>query len=199
MPALAQSFDEDLQNRAANDDDINGGSGTRTKYAYDPYGNRTTISGTVVSDIGYAGYFYHAGSGLEFAMHRAYDSEHARWLNRDPIGEDGGLNLYEYASDNPISNIDPSGLDWHIRGTPTNNGLQNMPDNGCDLPIFGTSNCISQDRLCTKARCKGGVDKCGKTWYYIVTEWLPSRPTPAEVHKVAPNCECIDWEFRSGG
>jgi hypothetical protein len=34
MPAFAQSVDEDPQNRAANDDDINGGSGTRTKYAY---------------------------------------------------------------------------------------------------------------------------------------------------------------------
>jgi RHS repeat-associated protein len=35
MPAFAQHLKEDLQNRAANDDDINGGSGTRTKYLYD--------------------------------------------------------------------------------------------------------------------------------------------------------------------
>ena len=34
MPAFAQHLKEDLQNHAANDDDINGGSGTRTKYTY---------------------------------------------------------------------------------------------------------------------------------------------------------------------
>ena len=80
------------------------------QYAYDPYGNRTTVSGTLVSDIGYAGYFNHSVSGLEFALFRAYDPTHARWLNRDPIGEDGGLNLYAYVRANTISETDPLGL-----------------------------------------------------------------------------------------
>jgi len=81
-----------------------------SQYSYDPYGNRTVISGTLVSDFGYAGYFYHANSGLDFAMYRAYDPAHGRWLNRDPIGEAGGVNLYAYARGNPVSYTDPSGL-----------------------------------------------------------------------------------------
>jgi RHS repeat-associated protein len=80
------------------------------QYTYDAYGNKTTISGTVVSEIGYAGYFYHASSNLNFALYRAYDSSHARWLNRDPIGEAGGINVYAYAGGNPVTNIDPLGL-----------------------------------------------------------------------------------------
>lgn len=68
------------------------------------------VSGTVASDIGYAGYFTHAVSGLDFAMYRAYDPAHARWLNRDPIGEAGGVNLYEYVGGNPGTFADPLGL-----------------------------------------------------------------------------------------
>ncbi len=79
------------------------------QYAYDPYGNKTTVSGTVVSDIGYAGYFNHAVSGLDFALFRAYDPAHARWINRDPIAEAGGVNLYAYVDGNPTSYKDPSG------------------------------------------------------------------------------------------
>lgn len=86
-------------------------SGTvEAQYAYDPYGNRTLVSGTLLSDIGYAGYFSHAASGVDFTLHRAYDPTHARWLNRDPIGEVGGINLYDYVGGNPISYYDPLGL-----------------------------------------------------------------------------------------
>jgi hypothetical protein len=28
------------------------------------------------------------------------------WLNRDPIGESGGVNLYAYVDDNPLSMVD---------------------------------------------------------------------------------------------
>src|SRR6185437_4509927 len=79
------------------------------QYDYDPYGNPTTLSGSAASDIGYAGYFHHAASGLDFALSRAYDPGHARWLNLDPAGELGGINLYAYTGGNPLSRTDPSG------------------------------------------------------------------------------------------
>ena len=86
-----------------------------TQYAYDPYGNQSTVvGGTVASDFGYAGYFNHAASGLNFTRNRAYDPVHARWINRDPIGEAGGINLYAYVGGNPLTYRDPSGEFWGV-------------------------------------------------------------------------------------
>jgi hypothetical protein len=39
-----------------------------------------------------------------------YDPTIGRWLSRDPIGEDGGTNLYRYVGNNPVNLTDPSGL-----------------------------------------------------------------------------------------
>jgi hypothetical protein len=41
------------------------------------------------------------------------DSGVGCWLSRDPMGEAGGLNLYGYVGNNPISFIDPLGNVWY--------------------------------------------------------------------------------------
>jgi uncharacterized protein RhaS with RHS repeats len=41
--------------------------------------------------------------------YRAYNSALARWINRDPIEEGGGINLYAYVRNCPTMWIDPSG------------------------------------------------------------------------------------------
>jgi RHS repeat-associated protein len=53
MPALAQRISEELQSRAANDDRINGGLGTRTKYLYDANGNMTSRTGSSITWTSY--------------------------------------------------------------------------------------------------------------------------------------------------
>ena len=42
--------------------------------------------------------------------HREYDPVACRFLTRDPIGYEGGINLYAYAGGNPIRYCDPIGL-----------------------------------------------------------------------------------------
>lgn len=57
-----------------------------TQYTYDPYGRQARIGGTGPdADFGYAGYYLHQRSGLNLAVHRAYNPASGRWLNRDPI------------------------------------------------------------------------------------------------------------------
>jgi RHS repeat-associated protein len=56
--------------------------------------------------------FYNADSGLYLANYRAFDPIAGRWLSRDPLGEpsDPLSNLYPYVSGNPVSFVDPLGL-----------------------------------------------------------------------------------------
>ena len=92
------------------------------QYEYDPYGNQSKVAGGngLDSDRGFAGYFYHASTGLNFAQSRVYNPQLGRWLTRDPIGSgfafaNGAefsatdLNLYAYAGNNPTTMGDPSG------------------------------------------------------------------------------------------
>ncbi len=76
---------------------------------YDSYGNMFQSSGTL-PDYRYAGLFYHPATGLSLATWRAYDPKTGRWLSRDPIRELGGVNLYGYVAQNPLSHRDPLGL-----------------------------------------------------------------------------------------
>jgi len=48
--------------------------------------------------------------GLVPQASAVYDPTVGRWLSRDPIGEEGGINLYGYVFNNPIRLIDPLGL-----------------------------------------------------------------------------------------
>ncbi|MEZ5400772.1 MAG: RHS repeat-associated core domain-containing protein [Bryobacteraceae bacterium] len=78
-------------------------------FDYDPWGRVTEAASDLEPSFGYTGHWRHRPSELLLAQYRAYDPDTARWLSRDPIAEDGGLNLYEYAQNDPIGYVDPDG------------------------------------------------------------------------------------------
>jgi RHS repeat-associated protein len=91
--------------------EVTDSSGTiQAQYDYDPNGNATLLAGSNIADFQFAGYYEHQPSGLNLTTYRGYDPTTARWLNRDPIGESGGLNLYDYCGNDPVNGSDPSGL-----------------------------------------------------------------------------------------
>jgi len=48
--------------------------------------------------------------------YRLYNPELGRWINRDPIEEEGGLNLYGFVGNELIGRFDVLGLAWEIEG-----------------------------------------------------------------------------------
>ena len=82
----------------------------RARYDYDPYGRVTKLSGDLEADFGFTGFYRHQASGLALTLYRAYDANLGRWLSRDPVAENGGINRYEYVANDPVGLIDPLGL-----------------------------------------------------------------------------------------
>jgi RHS repeat-associated protein len=89
---------------------LSGGGTVVARYDYDPYGRSTTLLGTTATDMNFTGLYRHSKSNLDLAVYRAYDPDLGRWLNRDPIEEADGTNLYAYVGNRPIASVDPLGL-----------------------------------------------------------------------------------------
>ena len=63
----------------------------------------------VEQNLRFQGQYFDEETGLHYNTFRYYDPEVERFVTQDPIGLDGGYNLYKYAPD-PIGWIDPLGL-----------------------------------------------------------------------------------------
>jgi RHS repeat-associated protein len=91
---------------------VNSSQTLAASYRYDAYGNSVSQSGPLASANVYqfsskewinndVGYYY---------GYRFYAPALQRWLNRDPLGERGGINLYRYVENSPCYLIDPNGF-----------------------------------------------------------------------------------------
>ena len=56
------------------------------------------------------GQYFDAETGLHYNYHRYYDPTLGRFIQPDPIGLAGGLNLYEYSDGDPLRGCEVLGL-----------------------------------------------------------------------------------------
>ena len=84
-------------------------------YAYDPYGQvigewaDTNDSFAVSNAFGFSTKYTDKETGLLYFGRRYYSPTLGRWINRDPIEEAGGYNLYAYGLNDPVNRFDPNG------------------------------------------------------------------------------------------
>jgi RHS repeat-associated protein len=74
-----------------------------------------TVSGpsyaqAVKFDLRYPGQVFDEETGLSYNLHRYYDAATGRYMQADPIGLAGGWNRFGYVGGDPLSFLDPDGL-----------------------------------------------------------------------------------------
>jgi len=82
-------------------------------YLYDPFGDPIFASGPMAAVNHYGSWskeFFSNSRMINFGL-RFYDPALQRWINQDPIGEQGGVNLYSMVLNDPVSSFDAFGLE----------------------------------------------------------------------------------------
>jgi len=82
------------------------------EYEYGPFGEPLKAHGDTAEEnaVRFSSKYTDAESGLLYYGYRYLDPSTGRWLSRDPIGEDGGANLYAFVQNEPIGKSDKLGL-----------------------------------------------------------------------------------------
>ena len=84
------------------------------KASYDPFGEAAISIQAVENPFRFPGQYYDPETGLHYNYFRYYNPQTGRYITPDPIGLDGGINLFGYVGGNPVSWIDPLGLSFLI-------------------------------------------------------------------------------------
>ncbi|MCC8148056.1 RHS repeat-associated core domain-containing protein [Akkermansia sp.] len=78
-------------------------------YDYSPYGT-VAKTGNLDQPVQWSGEMNDEELALVYYNYRCYNPVDGRWINRDPIAEQGGWNLYEMLENNTITFYDEKGL-----------------------------------------------------------------------------------------
>jgi len=99
---------------------LNPATGATTRFRYAPFGEPLARDAATAGDADPDEVFAHlystkpwnADTGLYYYGYRYYHPRSGRWISRDPIAEDGGLNLFGFCSNDPVNKYDILGMEF---------------------------------------------------------------------------------------
>jgi RHS repeat-associated protein len=77
---------------------------------YDEFGNVLHDTHPGFQPFGFQGGLYDRDTGLVRFGARDYDPTIGRWLTKDPLGFEAGINFYVFCGNDPVNFVDPYGL-----------------------------------------------------------------------------------------
>jgi len=109
----------------------------------------------IINSYTYTGREWDKETGLHYYRARYYDPMEGRFISKDPIAFEGGINVYAYTFNNPIRFTDPFGLD--------SAGCDNIPsflETPCRLECCANHDECFDDNKCTAGSWFKGSTKC---------------------------------------
>ena len=79
-------------------------------YEYSPFGKLINEVESVEQPFKFSSEYFDSETNLVYYNYRYYNPENGKWLKRDPIEEQGGVNIYGFVYNNPVMYIDLLGL-----------------------------------------------------------------------------------------
>lgn len=80
------------------------------KAVYTPFGGAVASIQTIDNPFRFPGQYYDSETGLHYNYFRYYNPQTGRYITPDPIGLEGGINLFVYVQNNPVNWLDPLGF-----------------------------------------------------------------------------------------
>lgn len=87
--------------------------GVSARYEYGAFGETISVDGEAIADANpfrFSTKYLDAETGLLHYTHRYYDAANGWWMSRDPIEEEGGINLYGMLANDCLNSTDYLGL-----------------------------------------------------------------------------------------
>jgi RHS repeat-associated protein len=181
-------------------------------YRYDPYGRIISQSGSLASANAYrfSSKECLATSGLYHYGFRFYDPLTQRWLNRDPLGEWGGINLYRFADNDAANRVDPLGqsaLPALLYGL--FEAGSTVYDAYCVYETLNDPNATNADKLWAAGGLAGGIYLLGPGNAYVKlgrklasttkTAGCAAKSVETELHHLLPQTKDLAPFFKRAG
>jgi RHS repeat-associated protein len=190
----------------------------------DPFGNNSAdenpnnVNGAspLTYNLRFPGQYKDRETGNHYNYFRDYNPGVGRYVQSDPIGLSGGLNVYVYADGDPVAMIDSDGAkstrvagQVSGRGYGSGNARQRRYDRRHKPPAPNTPTTTGQSALeaaeyfdesgefvCIRWHCPTSPDSCSPYDTRPHTDFIPSADDP---NKPPAGCVCDSPRYRLSG